>query len=98
MSLRMLTKSSAILRRISYLRKLPPAFQLFKKLDLTSQTLGNHKINYSSHSPDFVGTQLLDLVTFETVCADTLESLCDYFEEIVESDPKLKSPDITYSV
>lgn len=98
MSLRMLTRSSTVLRRICCLQRVTPAFQSLKKLDINPQTLGNHNYNFSSQPPDFVGTQLLDLVTFESVCSDTLESLCDYFEDIVENDPKLQSPDITYSV
>lgn len=98
MSLRILTKSGAILRRVNYLHRLAPAFQLLKKLDIVSQTVGNLTSKFSSQPPDFVGTQLLDLMTFESVCSDTLESLCDYFEEIVESDAKLNAPDITYSV
>ena len=40
----------------------------------------------------------MDLVTFESVCGDTIESLTDYFEELVEADPKLAKADIAYSV
>lgn len=40
----------------------------------------------------------IDPAVFEEICSETLESLCDYFEEIVESDPNLKGADITYSV
>ncbi|KXJ67817.1 frataxin homolog, mitochondrial [Aedes albopictus] len=51
----------------------------------------------SSMNPnDFIAVSLIDSVTFETVCSDTLESLCDYFEHLVEEASFLKSADITY--
>ncbi|XP_062537458.1 frataxin homolog, mitochondrial [Armigeres subalbatus] len=51
----------------------------------------------SSMNPnDFIAVSLIDSVTFETVCSDTLESLCDYFELLVEDASFLKSADITY--
>lgn len=34
---------------------------------------------------------------FGEVCEETLESLADYFEELVESIPALKNGDILYS-
>lgn len=53
----------------------------------------------SSMNPnDFIAVSLIDSVTFETVCSDTLESLCDYFELLVEDASFLKSADITYGV
>uniref|UniRef100_A0AAG5D1B5 ferroxidase n=1 Tax=Anopheles atroparvus TaxID=41427 RepID=A0AAG5D1B5_ANOAO len=52
---------------------------------------------YSSMNPnDFIATSLIDSVTFETVCSDTLESLCDYFEELIDATPALKSADVTF--
>jgi len=45
-----------------------------------------------------LGTSQIDLNTFDNVCTDTLESLCDYFEELCETTPHLKSADVTYSV
>ncbi|GAB0091371.1 Frataxin homolog, mitochondrial [Sergentomyia squamirostris] len=46
---------------------------------------------------DPIGTALIDLVTYETVCSDTLEGLCEYFEELVEGTSHLKSGDVMYS-
>lgn len=43
-------------------------------------------------------TSTLDLQTFEKVCSDTLESLCDNFEEIVENVDHLKSADVSFGV
>lgn len=53
----------------------------------------------SSMNPnDFIAVSLIDSITFEAVCSDTLESLCDYFEQLVEEAAFLKSADITYGV
>lgn len=35
---------------------------------------------------------------FELVCNETLESLCDCLERIIEENPDLDNPDITFSV
>lgn len=35
---------------------------------------------------------------FEQVCSETLDSLNDFFEDLVDSTPHLKTADITYSV
>lgn len=51
-----------------------------------------------SKSPEYSEAPLMDLVTFESSCNDTLESLTDYFEELVETDPNLQNADIGYSV
>ncbi|XP_058117355.1 frataxin homolog, mitochondrial-like [Anopheles ziemanni] len=48
----------------------------------------------SGINPD--ATSLIDSVTYETVCSDTLESLCDYFEEVIEETAVLKHADVTY--
>ncbi|KAK4881861.1 hypothetical protein RN001_005180 [Aquatica leii] len=42
-------------------------------------------------------TEVVDFVTYEKVCEETLESLADYFEEIVENAHHLNSADVTYS-
>lgn len=49
----------------------------------------------STHTPDDCP---LDSQTYERVCEETLESLTDYFEEILEADNTLKAPDVVYSV
>ncbi|XP_065091265.1 frataxin homolog, mitochondrial [Ochlerotatus camptorhynchus] len=57
----------------------------------------NPRRHLSSMNPnDFIAASLIDSVTFETVCSDTLESLCDYFEHLVEEASFLKSADIIY--
>ncbi|XP_035438984.2 frataxin homolog, mitochondrial [Spodoptera frugiperda] len=39
----------------------------------------------------------VDQAVFEEICNETLESLCEYFEEIVDSSPNLKGADVTFS-
>lgn len=39
-----------------------------------------------------------DSFKFEQVCEETLESLCDYFEELVETSSHLKGADVLYGV
>ncbi|CAG5041441.1 unnamed protein product [Parnassius apollo] len=41
--------------------------------------------------------EIINPVVFEQICNETLESLSDYFEEIVEKSPNLQGADITYS-
>ncbi|KAG5675789.1 hypothetical protein PVAND_005663 [Polypedilum vanderplanki] len=50
-----------------------------------------------SKSPEYTEVPLVDLATFEPICAETLETLTEYFEEIVEADEKLVNADISYS-
>lgn len=40
----------------------------------------------------------MDLMAYESLSSETLESLTDYFEEIVDADPKLANADVAYSV
>lgn len=39
----------------------------------------------------------VEKAVFEEICNETLESLCEYFEEIVEQNQNLKGADVTYS-
>uniref|UniRef100_A0A1B6DI29 ferroxidase n=1 Tax=Clastoptera arizonana TaxID=38151 RepID=A0A1B6DI29_9HEMI len=36
-------------------------------------------------------------VVFESICEETLESLYEFFDELVESHPKLKTADVIYA-
>ncbi|KAH8356187.1 hypothetical protein KR200_005792, partial [Drosophila serrata] len=40
----------------------------------------------------------LDSVTYERVCSETLDALCDYFEELTENAADLQGSDVAYSV
>lgn len=51
-----------------------------------------------SASSDNPQAEYVDPVIFEEVCNETLESLCDYFEELIDQNPSIKGADVTYSV
>ncbi|XP_017006648.2 frataxin homolog, mitochondrial [Drosophila takahashii] len=38
----------------------------------------------------------LDAATYERVCSDTLDALCDYFEELTENASELQGTDVAY--
>uniref|UniRef100_A0A2A4JJF3 ferroxidase n=1 Tax=Heliothis virescens TaxID=7102 RepID=A0A2A4JJF3_HELVI len=51
---------------------------------------------YSSN-PSAPQVSEVDQAVFEEICNETLESLCDYFEELVDASPNLKGADVTFS-
>lgn len=51
-----------------------------------------------SKSPDYSEVPLMDLVHYESLSSATLESLTEYFEEIVDADPQLANADVSHSV
>jgi hypothetical protein len=51
-----------------------------------------------SKSPEYSDVAQMDLMKFEQVCGTALDSLTDYFEEVIDSDPTLKNSDVSYSV
>lgn len=56
------------------------------------------KFSAFSKSPEYSSIPLMDQVKFESLCSETLETLLEYFEEIVENDPNLENTDVGYSV
>lgn len=46
----------------------------------------------------FLDNEVLDNNTFDKVCEETLDSLSEYFEELIEVAPHLKSADVSYGV
>uniref|UniRef100_A0A182Q5D2 ferroxidase n=1 Tax=Anopheles farauti TaxID=69004 RepID=A0A182Q5D2_9DIPT len=75
------------------------AVQLQHRLPISSTSVQSTSPRrwYSSINPnDFIATSLIDSVTFVTVCSETLESLVDYFEQIIDETSTLKNPDVTY--
>ncbi|XP_041970755.1 frataxin homolog, mitochondrial [Aricia agestis] len=50
-----------------------------------------------SNTTSSIPTEHIDPLVFEEICKETLESLCEYFEEIVDNAPNLKGADITFS-
>lgn len=80
-------------RRLSTIS--PAILQTHRKVEFYNE---RRNLSAFSKSPDYSEVPLMDLVTFESICSDTLESLTDYFEELVEADPQLQKADIAYSV
>jgi hypothetical protein len=67
------------------------------------QTSRNHvsaiyRLGFSTSPTQESQDSVVDIATFEKVCEETLESLTEYFEEIVEEAYNLKSGDVSYSV
>lgn len=55
-----------------------------------------NKRYYTSTSP--AQEELIDSNVYEKVCEETLDSLSEYFEELVEVASHLKSADVSYGV
>ncbi|CAH0407510.1 unnamed protein product [Chilo suppressalis] len=54
--------------------------------------------NLSASPSDKLETsEHIEPAVFEDICNETLESLCEYFEEIIDQSPNLKGADVTYS-
>jgi hypothetical protein len=51
-----------------------------------------------SKSPEYSDVAQMDLVKFEQLCGTAIDSLTEYFEEVIDSDPTLKKADVAYSV
>lgn len=71
----------------------------FASLRKCSNYSGCKTRNYSTISnSDQVVEQQVDPAIFDKFCNETLESLCEYFEELVEEAPNFKKADVTYGV
>lgn len=63
------------------------------KIPQTRFFIGTRYCQYNTGAP-----LEIDGLFFEKVCEETLQSLTDFFEELVERNDKLESADISYSV
>ena len=92
-----ITRYSRVLSRLTRL----PIIQRAPSMSTTIRKFNSNR-NFSSvfsKSPDYEsGSDLMDVAKFEPLCAEVLETLTDYFEEIVEADDKLINSDVAYSV
>ncbi|CAK1546236.1 unnamed protein product [Leptosia nina] len=52
---------------------------------------------FSSNTSDNQISDHLEQAVFEDICSETLESLCEYFEELIDQSSHLKGADVTYS-
>lgn len=77
----------------------PITMQLLPRLE--RRQFSDHLRNlcqYSTSTSDVRQLGTIDPAVFEDICNETLESLTDYFEELVDAAPILKGADVTYSV
>ncbi|VVC27087.1 Frataxin,Frataxin/CyaY,Frataxin conserved site [Cinara cedri] len=71
---------------------------LFSNQSLQRETKFKHQdIRQSYLLKHFSALNNQNEIEFMHACNETLESLCEYFEEIVENSPQLDNPDITFS-
>ncbi|KAK3932514.1 Frataxin-like protein, mitochondrial [Frankliniella fusca] len=94
-----LTNSSRLVRYLSFVHSRYSPSKTIRKhlLRLEESTKTLHRTLYvhvrnCSETPSFPNNS-----TFEEVCAETLDSLTDYFEELVESTDHLAGADVNYS-
>ncbi|XP_075971844.1 frataxin [Anticarsia gemmatalis] len=73
------------------------ALRRYSYVSVRNNTIITLDRKFSSTTPSTTEVSEVDQAVFEDICNETLESLCDYFEEIVESAPNLKGADVTYS-
>uniref|UniRef100_A0A2M4AZK4 ferroxidase n=1 Tax=Anopheles triannulatus TaxID=58253 RepID=A0A2M4AZK4_9DIPT len=92
-----------VLRQVSSWQTTPapvPAKTLHT-LNITGNSgIAGYRLLRSMSSQDTssaTATPTIDPVTFEVVCSETLESLCDYFEELIEETNSLTQADVMYS-
>uniref|UniRef100_A0A1B6F532 ferroxidase n=1 Tax=Cuerna arida TaxID=1464854 RepID=A0A1B6F532_9HEMI len=70
---------------------------LTNKNCLTATTVTNvsrqsSHLMYSTDSP----TEEIDSITYESICEETLDSLCEFFEDIIENTLELKTADVAF--
>lgn len=93
---RNITKSQRNLKSYSIItcnRFVYPAIAASNKINFLNK-------NYSSSNKptEHVVDSVLDQVTYERVCSETLDAINDYFEQLLESTDNLPGSDISYSV
>lgn len=95
--LRNILRTSRCLAR-RQINSLAPAIRQYSSAITIKYSCNYPSIRRISASSDNLQEEHIDPVVFEEVCNETLESLCDHFEELIDQDPSLKGADVTYSV
>ncbi|XP_050667511.1 frataxin homolog, mitochondrial [Leptidea sinapis] len=54
-------------------------------------------LNCKLYSSDVNISNNIEQAVFEDICNETLESLCEYFEEVIDQSSSLKGADVTFS-
>ncbi|XP_011192128.1 frataxin homolog, mitochondrial [Zeugodacus cucurbitae] len=85
------------LYRLSFGRQLTLSSKQLNTFSNFPQRLPTHRTFVSTNeNKDGTNATLVDSNTYERVCSETLDALCDYFEELTENAPSLTSCDVTY--
>lgn len=66
--------------------------------EVKNKLLNNSGTYCASKRLSSTDSSTADSATYEKACEETLESLCEYFEELVENASHLRDTDVTYSV
>lgn len=89
------TSRCLVRRQINSLALAIPQYSSAKTIKYSYISPLIRRLSASSDNPQ---AEYVDPVVFEEVCNETLESLCDYFEELLDQNPTIKGADVTYSV
>ncbi|KAB0790823.1 hypothetical protein PPYR_15178 [Photinus pyralis] len=76
---------------ITHCNKLPPASRRPSEVPIVTKLFNQFRHEYFCTKPT------IDHVTYERVCDETLDSLTEYIEELIESSQNFKSADVAYS-
>lgn len=92
------TSRSLVRRQINKYTVAPPL--CFYSLQKTCKTwnLKSATREFSSNSQEISSSENVDPVKYDKICNETLESLYEYFDELVDKSANLKGADVTFSV
>ncbi|XP_039961488.1 frataxin homolog, mitochondrial [Bactrocera neohumeralis] len=83
--------------RLNFGRQLPHLHRPINSTSSYPQVLSTHRsFGSTTESKNDTNATLVDSNTYERVCSETLDALCDYFEELTENAQNLSSCDVTY--
>ncbi|XP_004523972.1 frataxin homolog, mitochondrial [Ceratitis capitata] len=78
-------------------KSLASSAKVFKTIATNHENLlTSRSFTSASQKSDSRNENILDTNTYERVCNETLDTLCDYFEELIEDAKVLSSSDVTY--
>lgn len=87
------------LYRLNFGRQLATSPRLINTISSFPQILRTHRTFASTNeSKNGTNATFVDSNTYDRVCSETLDALCDYFEELTENAQNLSSCDVTYGV
>ena len=96
-------RTSCSFRAITSQSSSRPRFHVSENIEMRNMTTFLQRNHNSTHrwmstKVEAPSAESLSQNTYEQVCSETLEALFEYFDNLIESTPSLKSADITYGV